>query len=87
MEAFLLLLSLLGVNGQGLPCSGSFLQDNITLEVIEFLLPFAVYVAGGLVDKHQLSPHSLSRQIFLDLAGNMFVFSDCLTTDHVCVFI
>ena len=50
MKAFLLLLSLLGVNGQGLPCSGSFLQDNITLEVIEFLLPLAVYVAGGLVD-------------------------------------
>merc|ERR1711990_112526 len=35
MERLLLLLPALGVNGQGRlpPCSGSFLQDNVTLEV------------------------------------------------------
>merc|ERR1711936_200980 len=33
MERLLLLLSSLGVNSQNPPCSGSFLQENITLEV------------------------------------------------------
>ena len=71
MERLLLLLSSLGVNSQNPPCSGSFLQENITLEVTlnTYLDPQSALVTGGLANQHWLPSHQLPRQIFLDLAG------------------